>query len=1047
MIGKKWWEGARYARLCSVLVLSSVLWACGSDENEKGMNDRDAAADPGSDANTGDGDGDMMPSNQREIGTEGGMVALASGASIAVPAGALASPVELTIAATTAPSSDVAGGAVLGGAIVLGPEGQTFLKPVTVQVPFDATLVPAGFDLANVKLAIAPVGSTEFAFLETTVDLDRGLLSAETTHFSWVVPVAPSGPEPLMITTGSTSLPEGQVGVAYFSVTLAASGGTPPFTWSLASGSTLPAGLTLSAEGVLSGTPREAFKRDFTARVTDAAGVVLEKTFSLSIENPFNPQPVLTSISPQSVEQGASAFRLTVRGQNFVSGSVVNFAGSALTTTFVSTMELAAAVPTNLVETVGSVSVYVENPTPGGGSSGTTSFEITAAQQHPRPVLTGISPSTVLAGADDTQITITGLSLVNGTQVLLGGEGGQALATTYVSETQLTAVVPAANLVSADELSITLFTPAPGGGYSPESFTLTVGAPNPTPVLSSVSPASAGVNAASLTLTLTGSNFVSGAVAYFGTTALSTTYQSPTSLTASLPASLLTSEGSESVTVVNPSPGGGTSGSVTFTIQPSEGDLITSISRAEARAGSDDLTIRIQGGPFDPMSRVSIDDGATFLTVVLRYSTLIDFVLPKSALETAGTLNIVVEQGGVLSNPETFTVTDSGNSIPVLYAFTPGNVGRAPATAVSFSFTGTNFIPGTSQLWLGSTELTFYTTFGSATAGTLSMSQSNAAAIFPLAGDFEFRVVNPAPGGGASAPVQFAVTGTNPAPVILSISPTTVGTGTPELTFDIVIEAGSQHRTQLLVEKDSLRKERCDGYTFKNGDTICMAKLPATFFADPGEITFTLSTPAPGGGEDSVVVEVELGNPTPVRATPSLYQIPMGSGQTSVSLAGGPFVSTTTVLEANSSTQLEVTFVDAERIDVLVPSSLLASSGTLTLRATNPAPGGGTAPDATISVASGPQLSSLFTSPSPALAAEPFTLTLMGANLDLGDYRVVQFRSGEGEWNWLECNGQPEASSEMWLLSGCTIPSAGSYSARAFIEGLPASNELALTVE
>ena len=59
---------------------------------------------------------------------------------------------------------------------------------------------------------------------------------------------------PLTITT--TSLSNAIQGQAY-SQQLQASGGVPPYTWSVAadSPSPLPAGLTLSAAGLLSGTP------------------------------------------------------------------------------------------------------------------------------------------------------------------------------------------------------------------------------------------------------------------------------------------------------------------------------------------------------------------------------------------------------------------------------------------------------------------------------------------------------------------------------------------------------------------------------------------------------------------------------------------------------------------------------------------------------------------------------------------------------------------------------------------------------------------------
>jgi len=82
---------------------------------------------------------------------------------------------------------------------------------------------------------------------------------------------------PLEITT--TALPDASIGEAY-TASLEASGGQPPYTWSLAMGD-LPAGITLAADGALSGTPGELGDFDFTARVTDDAGSVAEQGFTL----------------------------------------------------------------------------------------------------------------------------------------------------------------------------------------------------------------------------------------------------------------------------------------------------------------------------------------------------------------------------------------------------------------------------------------------------------------------------------------------------------------------------------------------------------------------------------------------------------------------------------------------------------------------------------------------------------------------------------------------------------------------------------------------
>jgi hypothetical protein len=75
----------------------------------------------------------------------------------------------------------------------------------------------------------------------------------ETTKYATTTLTIPQLPT---ITTGSSAL-AGSVGTA-FSVQLAANGGISPYVWSVASGSTLPAGLSLSSAGVLSGTPLAA---------------------------------------------------------------------------------------------------------------------------------------------------------------------------------------------------------------------------------------------------------------------------------------------------------------------------------------------------------------------------------------------------------------------------------------------------------------------------------------------------------------------------------------------------------------------------------------------------------------------------------------------------------------------------------------------------------------------------------------------------------------------------------------------------------------------
>jgi len=88
-------------------------------------------------------------------------------------------------------------------------------------------------------------------------------------------------PPPLAIVT--TSVPNATVAQAY-ATQLNATGGTSPYTWSSSPGS-LPAGLTLSAAGAISGTPTTAGASTFTATVRDANSQTSSISFTLTVAN------------------------------------------------------------------------------------------------------------------------------------------------------------------------------------------------------------------------------------------------------------------------------------------------------------------------------------------------------------------------------------------------------------------------------------------------------------------------------------------------------------------------------------------------------------------------------------------------------------------------------------------------------------------------------------------------------------------------------------------------------------------------------------------
>lgn len=108
-------------------------------------------------------------------------------------------------------------------------------------------------------------------------------LSASIVLSASAQPTQSTSP-PLQISAGGSSqvaLPAGTAGTAY-SQNLPASGGTPPYTWSLAGGA-LPHGLTLASNGFLSGTPTQSGSAAFSATVTDLTGTSASSQFALTV--------------------------------------------------------------------------------------------------------------------------------------------------------------------------------------------------------------------------------------------------------------------------------------------------------------------------------------------------------------------------------------------------------------------------------------------------------------------------------------------------------------------------------------------------------------------------------------------------------------------------------------------------------------------------------------------------------------------------------------------------------------------------------------------
>lgn len=297
---------------------------------------------------------------------------------------------------------------------------------------------------------------------------------------------------------------------------------------------------------------------------------------------------------------------------------------------------------------------------------------------NPVPTLSSISPSTIDAGSANTALTVSGTGFARQSAVMLGSS---ALATTFGSSTQLTVVIPAAQLANAGTLAVTVVTPSPGGGTS-IALNLTV------LVVVTVSPTSQTVNVTQtqqFTATVTGSPnqtvtwSISGAGtgnSKVGTINVTGLYTAPAVPPTPNPVTIVatsaadaTQTGTATVTIGNPAP------------------TLTSISPTAVNAGAPDTALSVGGSNFTAQSVVQANGNA--LATVFGSSTQLTSTIPASMMVNTGTLSITVNSpapGGGTSGSADFKIWPSyprSNAGSVLR--TPPPLARIPIKGTTVS--------------------------------------------------------------------------------------------------------------------------------------------------------------------------------------------------------------------------------------------------------------------------------------------------------------------------------------------------------------------------
>jgi hypothetical protein len=281
----------------------------------------------------------------------------------------------------------------------------------------------------------------------------------------------------------------------------------------------------------------------------------------------------------------------------------------------------------------------------GGGGGGGAS-----TPSNPAPTVSSISPSSATAGGAAFTLTVTGTDFISGSTV---DWNGSSRTTTYQSATQLTAAITAADIASSATVPITVVNPTPGGGTS-TAVDLPIS--NALPAVTSISPTTETVGGAAFTLTVNGRGFDSTSVVQWNGSSRTTTLVSSTQVTAAITAADIAASATVPVTVVNPTPGGGTSAAVDLSVN-NPVPAVTSISPTSAIVGGLAFTLTVNGSGFDSKSVVQWN-GSSRTTTLISATQLTASI---AAADVASTGNVTVTvatptPGGGTSTSITFEV-------------------------------------------------------------------------------------------------------------------------------------------------------------------------------------------------------------------------------------------------------------------------------------------------------------------------------------------------------------------------------------------------------
>ena len=195
-----------------------------------------------------------------------------------------------------------------------------------------------------------------------------------------------------------------------------------------------------------------------------------------------------------------------------------------------------------------------------------------------------------------------------------------------------------------------------------------------------------------MTLTVTGSNFVSASVVQWNGVSEPTTYVDSAHLNAAIPTSAITASnaGNLPVTVATPSPGGGNSNSVSVLVQyplPS----ISSLNPSAVVIGPSPFTLTVNGSSFASGALVYLNS-VSRVTQFVSSTQLTASILASDLIGAAGNLSITVQNPSPSAGVSNVSPLALQNPSPIINSVTPTSLLAGNPTFVTI--VGSGFVSG-----------------------------------------------------------------------------------------------------------------------------------------------------------------------------------------------------------------------------------------------------------------------------------------------------------------------------------------------------------------